>query len=254
MTWLRGLMAICLLSFLGCSNAPSDEHAKRFNEIEDAFADASTPEDYIRVAGDYQKLYEDGATSPAVLFNQGNAFARAERHGNAIACYRQALRLEPTNASISSNLRNSMTVTGATDLPPSWFHRILLWQDAIGYAPKFVLATVVIALASLLALVARRIRSSVAFRLSLIPGILAVVLTASAVFDWYRFEHVQSGTVVEAGVLPRTGNGESYEAAFNQPLAEGAEIVVDEERGDWLRITVPGTGSGWIPRGTTVLY
>lgn len=251
---LRWLSLFCLLSLLGCSTAPTDEHAARFDEIEEAFANASTPEEYIRVAGDYDQLYKDGATSAAVLFNQGNAFARAERHGNAIACYRQALRLDPANESVVANLRNSMRVTGATDAPPDWFRRILLWQDTIGYTAKFLLATTAIVVASLLILIASRSRTVITSRLALLSGILAVVLIASAVFDWYRFECVSSGTIVRTGVVPRTGNGESYEAAFNQALAEGTEFIVDEERGDWLRIRVPSVGTGWIQRGTTVLY
>ena len=245
------LLAVCSS---GCSTAPSDEQLARFNEIEAAFADAATPEEYLRVAGAYGKLYDDGVNSAAVLFNQGNAFARADRHGNAIACYRQAIRLEPGNESIQANLDSSMMATGASENPPDWFCRIVVWQNSIGYGSKFVIATIFVVLTSILAMAARRSAGPLLGRAAVISGLLACVTVSSAVYDWYRFEHQKSGTIVSQDAVPRTGNGSDYEAAFNQPLREGTEFHVEEERGKWVRIAIPGLGRGWLQRDKVVLY
>ncbi|MFK7822452.1 MAG: tetratricopeptide repeat protein [Planctomycetaceae bacterium] len=245
---------IALLALCGCSTAPNADESRLFEQAEVAFASATDSEDYIRVAGTYQQLVEDGVRSPSVFFNQGNAFAKAERYGRAIACYRQAMRLDPTADSVRSNLQTAMRKTGAVQPAGDWLQQVFFWQDWTSYASKFYLATALLSLAACSIVLARRKPGAVASRTAVFLSGLAIIAISSAVYDWYRFERIVSGTVVESNVTPRTGNGENYEPAFNQPLPEGTAVTIAEERGDWLRIFVKGTGNGWIQRDTTVIY
>lgn len=71
------------------------------------FAEADSA--YIK--GEYQKaseLYEDGirlnGVSPEVLYNLGNTYLKLGKEGEARICYERALRLDPGNKTIASNL------------------------------------------------------------------------------------------------------------------------------------------------------
>lgn len=62
-------------------------------------------------AGDYQKAIEcyrqlehDHGTSSALLFNMGQAYTRAGNLGNAMLCYRRALRQNPSNSEARENI------------------------------------------------------------------------------------------------------------------------------------------------------
>ena len=83
---------------------------------------------------------------------------------------------------------------------------------------------------------------------------LTVVLAASAAYDWYRFAHLKHGVVVQAEVVARKGNAESYAPAFTEPLKEGAEFQVLERRGAWLQIQLPAGLAGWVPEAAVTTY
>lgn len=248
-------VVVCIaLTAPGCAEGPSSEQLKSFAEAESAFNAAKSAEDYLRVAGTYEQLREDGVRSAAVLFNQGNAFARAEQHGRAIACYRQALRLQPSNESIRANLMTALSATGAVEPPVGWFRRIVFWHDWLNYQSKFYFASALLVFTSVMLLAAKKARSGLAARVAVGVLMLASIAVMSAAYDWYRFEKVRSGAIAIAGVTPRRGNGSSYEPAFTQPLPEGTEFDVSERRGDWFHITVRRIGSGWVKADEVVIY
>ena len=76
----------------------------------------------------------------------------------------------------------------------------------------------------------------------------------SAAWDWQRYEQTIYGVVVLDAVEARKGNSESYEAAFTEPLSEGSEFVVFEERADWLHIHIPGLDTAWIQSRAAVTW
>jgi len=246
--WLSlSCLSICLT---GCgTNPPADQQAQ-FEAAERAFKDAESSEEYLTVAGTYQQLIDEGLQSASVFFNQGNAFMRADRVGRAIACYRQALRLAPSNTTIRSNLQAALAQTGGSDPPDSVFCKLVFWQNWIGYATKFYLATTLLAMTALL-LVAARIKANRTLRTCGI--VFSTIAIVSAAYDWNRFENRLSGVVI-AETKAFKGNATSYEPAFSTTLAEGVEFTVNEQRGDWVQITIPAVGDGWVPTESVVVY
>ncbi|HEU0039111.1 MAG TPA: tetratricopeptide repeat protein, partial [Verrucomicrobiae bacterium] len=55
---------------------------------------------FAEAASAYEKLVQNGAVSPALCFNLGNAFFKASQVGRAIAAYRQAERLTPRDPDV----------------------------------------------------------------------------------------------------------------------------------------------------------
>ena len=54
------------------------------------------------------------------------------------------------------------------------------------------------------------------------------------------------GVVLADDVVVRKGNSEGFEPRFEQPLHEGVEFRVIEQRPDWLSIELPDGKTGWI--------
>ncbi len=251
MRWmvLAGFFAVAS----GCSNGATNEQQTSFSDAEAAFAAAQSTEDYLRVAGTYQRLLDEGLRSSTVLCNQGNAFMRAEQPGRAIACYRQALRLSPWQSAVRSNLGSALLKTGGSNPPTDWFRRIVFWHDWVGYRGKYFLATFGVLLAAGLLLLAKWRRSSFVQRIGLCVSAFALVCILSALYDWHRFSK-PVGVVVQAETVARTGNGIAYEAAFEEPLREGTELDVLETRGDWLRVELRDRGECWLLSDAVLVY
>lgn len=251
----RGLWSAVFIALIaGCASVPDMEVVQQFQAAQQAFDSAQTEDDFLRAASLYQAILDRGCQSGAVLYNQGNAFVRAGQPGRAIASYRRAQRYRPRDPLLNHNLAFAMQAP-TQDARRSTVEYFLFWQDWISYAAKFQLmaiaglATFAIGVAAI-ALNSRRGLSYVGW----VGLALTVLLTASAAYDWYRFDVLEHGVLVAPDIVARKGNGESYAPAFTQPLSEGTEFLITEQRGDWVSIRLPGDQEGWVRRDDVVLY
>ncbi|QOJ15761.1 MAG: hypothetical protein HRU75_14430 [Planctomycetia bacterium] len=60
-------------------------------------------------------------------------------------------------------------------------------------------------------------------------------------------ERVAPPAIVIEPQLVRTGRGEWYDAMRAAPLPAGSEIVIQEVRAGWVRLSLPAGETGWIP-------
>ncbi|MBN1910525.1 MAG: hypothetical protein JW818_12345 [Pirellulales bacterium] len=240
--------------YLFSTPAVDVEAAHRFQQAQEAFDRATTPDEFTRAASMYQSILDRGVVSGAVLYNQGNAWMRAEQPGRAIAAYHQAVRYRPDDTHLRANLDYALTQCGATAAPKPFGRHLLFWQDWLGYSQKFRLTGAVLAFALLLSLAAVWSRSALLSRSALAAGLLALLLAVSTGYDWWQFDHQQHGVIVADEVIARKGNAMSYEPAFTEPLADGTEFTVADRRGDWLLVRLPGDQEGWIQDKTAVVF
>jgi tetratricopeptide (TPR) repeat protein len=237
----------------GCSRSLDPAAIEQFQRAQDAFDQARSQEDFLRVAALYDQMVASGLRSGAVFYNQGNAYARAGERGRAIASYRQALRYRPRDAQLAANLQ---FVRGANAAEPErpLVEYILFWQDWISYPEKFraVFACAAVALGFGVVGVFAAAQS---WRWLAVAALcVTLVLGLSALYDWYRFEQLKHGVVVRNDVVARKGDAETYEAAFTTPLAEGTEFGVLEQRRDWLRVQLTAATVGWVKVDDVVVY
>ena len=51
----------------------------------------------------------------------------------------------------------------------------------------------------------------------------------------------------EKEVVARKGNSDTYQPAFTQPLTEGTEFELVEQRGSWMLIRLASGEDAWVP-------
>jgi hypothetical protein len=242
-----------LLLLAGCGRPLDLDSARVFQEAEKTFAQAKSPEDYLKAAAMDQEILDRGYVSGAVLYNRGNALMRAGQRGRAVAAYRQARRYMGPDPFLEANLAYALG-----NQPPvrhrSLVEHLLFWQDWISYPAKFQLASCGVGITLALAVAALFLRRRL-LRRAVVAGLaVSLVLIFSAAYDWHRYQWNVHGVIVQKETIVRKGNGESYEPALTTALEEGTEFDLVERRGDWILIRLAGDQEGWLPERAAVLY
>jgi hypothetical protein len=197
---------------------------------------------YSEAINAYDQLLTNGIVTPAVLFNQGNAWLRTDQIGKAIACYAQAQRFQPRDPDITANLR---LARGKVDPPTAprglrpWLQRFTSQEWAIAALTLTWLCGLVLIARELLP----RIRPPTTSLAWLLGG-LSVVVTAGAVAA--GIEERRPFAVVISATPARFGPLEESQTAF--PLPDGAEVMVTDRKDAWVQVRSSSGRSGWIPR------
>jgi tetratricopeptide (TPR) repeat protein len=203
--------------------------------------------DYDGAVDAFSKVVSAGVDDPAVHYNLANSYFKSGRLGFAIFHYRRALSLAPRDADVAANLEyarflavDTLEEGARTDL------RVQSWLDRVSSEEVFRLSAALWILASAAAVLWQIFAQGELFwrRSMMVLAILWAVSFAAAWAVGYR-----ASRVGEAVVLPReaqvlSGPGDSFDTAF--VLHEGAEVVVEGQRGSWTEISLPGDLRGWI--------
>lgn len=248
------IAVFCVVAVVGCGRTVEPAFYAKFQAAQQAFDTASSTQDFLKAAALYQEILDAGVVSGVVLYNQGNAFMRGGQRGRAVACYLQARRYRPRDPYLDANLQSALDEGGLPAPRKPVVEHLLFWLDWISYPDKFALTTYG-GLATLLLAVAGLIRRQRLLNY-LAAATLAVTLAlaVSAVYDWYRFGYLQHGVVIRDQIVARKGNADSYEPAFNKPLAEATQFLLIDRRGTWLLIRLPEAQEGWIQAQDAVLF
>jgi tetratricopeptide (TPR) repeat protein len=246
-------LLLALLLFAGCARGVDLEVAQTFQEAQKTFDQAQSPDDFLRAAGLYQSILDQGIVSGAVLYNQGNAYMKAGQRGRAIAAYRKASRYRPRDPYLEANLQFALGADNPAGRRPM-IEYVLFWQDWLSYPEKFRLTAALALVTFALGVVARFRHRRLLGRVALVGLALTLLFSFSAGYDWYRFEKLVHGVIVEQEVIARKGNATTYEPAFTEPLTEGTEFRLIERRGAWSLVRLPAGEEGWVENEAIVLY
>ena len=239
--WRAGFLGLALALGLVASGRAAEGLEAGFNQANQLYEKGN----YAAAAAAYQKLAAGGRVSAALLFNEGNAWFKAGKMGQAIAAYREAGELAPRDPDIRANLRFAREQVKSSKPPIStkWLRwsRFLTLNE---WSATFALATA----AWFVLLILRTARpawkaalggyTAAAGLLSLgFAGTLAVAA---------RLDLVERTVVV---ILPeavvRHGPVEESQSYFTAP--DGAELLLVDERGDWVEVADGAGRVGWVP-------
>ena len=200
----------------------------------------------------YEELVARGVRSGALYYNLGNAYFKLGELGRAILNYRRALRVDPGDGDIESNLKLARDMTIDRLEPPekglvsslSSPSRRLLTQDQTA-----VTALVFCAALVLLLLGAAFVRGATARRAvrngAFVAGGLMLLSLAALAGHVLGVDDESDAVVVESEVDLKSGPGAQYVSEVT--LHSGAEVTTIESRGAWTRLALPvGELQGWV--------
>lgn len=260
---VRSLLLIAALAWVAApvhaSETPQETLATAQQRYDEATALQPTDAAAARVKFEaaeqgFQRLVDGGAVNGPLLYNLGNTQLQQGRIGAAIANYLRAQRLMPGDPRLQANLAHARAqvkdrmdagggllyedVAGWWHLMPQpvrWWLGLLLWLGAWA-----LLVTRLLAPASPSA--HARLTPAMAWTAVVVGGVLLATVAADTLAPVLR----PQGVTLVDGVELRKGNGEGFQKAIEQPLSQGVEFRVIDERPGWLQIVLPDGKGGWI--------
>lgn len=228
---------------------PTDIQASEWTEAEQTFSEAqqaqagsaSSKALYMKAALAFETESTNPAHSGSAWYNAGNAWFQAGAMGRAIAAYRQAALHSPFDQKISENLAAARAMTlneiPVADTNWNWQNVPLAWLKV-----PLVLMNGVFWCILALAFLYRKRRWTA---LSIVSGSCVLFLLSAYLQKSLAAE--QAGVVIVDSALAKKGPDYSYAYAFNEPLHDGLEFILIEQRADWSRIKMSDGRQCWLP-------
>jgi len=229
--------SLCVLLFAAkvfAADVSTDFSAANELYAEGKFADSATA---------YEKILRSGATSPALLFNAGNAEFKAGHLGRAISAYRRAELLAPRDSEIRANLAFVHNqVQGATARESFWQN----WLGNLSLNEWTIFATIAFWLTFIL-LAAKQLRPALAEKLKSATWVFAVLtIFSGTILGVQAANHFskQTAVVIPAQATARSGPFDDAQSAFT--ARDGAELSVLDRRDDWVQVADGSGKTGWL--------
>lgn len=242
---MAGMLAFLLLALAPvCSRAElaaaAFESANKLYE-EGKFAEA---------AAAYEKLAPPGQTSAALCFNLGNACFKSGQIGRAIAAYRQAEQLTPRDPDLRANLQFARNQVQAPTLSPGrwqrWLGRLTLNEWTLLAAAAVWLWLLLLAILQWRPALRPALRGYV-LSLTILAALLCVCVFAA--LRQTRF--TRTAIVITRDAVVRYGPLAESPAAFT--VHDGTELLILDQKDDWLQVSAGPRKTGWLRRDQTLV-
>ncbi len=212
---------------------------------------------YEKAAALMRRIVEDHhIVNGKLLYNIGNAYLLSGKTGMAILFYKCASYLMPRNPQLQHNLETARRRCREKAAPPSLNRAarlLLFWHYDFPARLKLPVGIFLLNTGILLSLLLmwRSIPYAETARWIMLSA--AMVLIGSSLLELHERRHTVEGVIVAREVIARKGDSLSYSPAFEQPLCEGVEFTLLEERRGWLHIQLADGKTCWVPRSSAVL-
>jgi tetratricopeptide (TPR) repeat protein len=244
--WARGpRMLLCAALLLLTLLVPAWAQASLADAAFDSANKLYEQGKFAEAAAAYEKLLQGGQTSLALSFNFGNALFKSGHAGRAIAAYRQAEQLAPRDPDLRANLQFARNQVQGPTLTPTRWQR---WLGRLTLNEWAVLTTASLWLFLLLLTLLQwrpRLKPSLrAYAITLAVLVVLFGLCTAAAFRQTRLTRIAVVTAPEAtahyGPLAESPN------AFT--VHDGAELLVLDQKDEWLQVSAGPRRTGWLKR------
>jgi tetratricopeptide (TPR) repeat protein len=208
--------------------------------------------DYADAVAAFEKVLSEGVDDAVVHYDLGNAYFKSGKLGLAIYHYRRAHALAPRDDDVIANLDYArfLALDRIEGEDTRTDRRVEGWLDRITPDEAFRVAMLFWILAGAAAVAWQWTpRGGAAWRRA--ASTLLAMWVLAFVGAWAverRAAAVSEAVVIADTADVRNGPGATFATAF--VLHEGAEAVVEGERGGWVEISLPGELRGWIQAGS----
>lgn len=249
---LGGLLPLLLLAL---ALAPRPAHAA--DDTLQRMADAAAryeAGDFQAAAGIWESLAREGVEDSHLWYNLGNAYYQQGDLGRAILDYRRAQRLAPRDSEVRDNLAlarsrrpdgdTRSTGGGAWSGAWRWLRQHVSPGELAALGLVLLWLGTALLLLGLLRIVAWRRLRVVLIALAVLLPLVSVAAWAVEWTDWSGREAV----LLSPTVSVTSGPGTDFLTLFE--IHAGAELRIDETRGNWVRVHLGDELEGWIPQGS----
>jgi tetratricopeptide (TPR) repeat protein len=210
---------------------------------------------YEKAIGEYEKLLQRGYRGGNLFYNLGNAYFKLDQKGRAILYYKKALKLQPRDQDIKSNIDFALSLVedNIKPSPRSWAAN--QWNKLVSSFNMRELAIAAVVMFWLLFAVlivfvyANRWRR-ILLRVAGILLVLFFVVVAGALSRAY-LDGEKEAVVLTKEVKVHYGPSADDVVAFI--LHEGAVVRVENVKADWYLIGLPDGKSGWLKKSSCEL-
>ncbi len=270
----RVLLSTLLLSVwaspvMAQTEARSKSRSQLMLELSDAIRSFDRGSELLRTAPEealaafreahdkFHAVASAGIENGQLYYDLGNTHLRLGEIGAAIADYRRARRLIPGDERLTANLRFARSLrrdniedSGKRTLIKTLF----VWHRSLPFRTRKTIALVAYGLFWLALLIRLAPRSPALGYAVLICLAGWLSFGVSVGVDLYSQRRLTEGVLVRNQVVVRKGNGEGYEPQYKQPLHEGVEFTVVEQRRGWIEIELRDGSRGWVRQRDVELF
>ena len=226
---------------------PADDAAAMWEAANAAYVNGESK----RAADGYAAILEGGVHSAELYYNMGNAHFKSGRIGQAILCYRRALRLAPGNDDIRYNLEVAGENTkDSIEAVPEFF--LTTWMRAVRNTMSST-AWTVLSLAALAAMLALAMVYLLASRLTArktgfygMAAMLVLFVAATSFAAAGRREAVERSEAVVMSPSVSVKSSPDNSATDLFVLHEGTAVRVTGSLDEWCEIVIADGKKGWV--------
>lgn len=242
------LIVISLIPvFIFISHVMASDYSEDFQKANGLYKE----NDFTGAIKIYEKLLRDGAISPSLYYNLGNAYFKSGSNGRAILYYEKAMKLNPRDKEIKSNLNyvRSLTADKQFDSNNGFTDFFLSGLDGFFTINELTLIAIVFYILITVTVIIYIFtdRYNIKFYIKIVASFLIFFSLFFSYFLSVRIYHNEfnlRAIVMSLEEKARSGPGENYTEVFT--IHEGSWIYLRQKQGDWSQITLPGGYTGWI--------
>lgn len=269
MSTIKKILIVCL--FLLTATAPVEAKLPKeqvyalYNQANEIFRQANSTKDldqaerlYEKAILNFEKIIDQGQVENAMLYyNLANSYFLTGRLGKAILNYRKATKIDDSDENIRKNLAFARSKR-IDKIPVKTEKRVLqtlfFWHYDFYLKTKLLLTCIFFGIICICTTAAIWFGRSTTWTISaVICGILMLCFLTSVALEHKMQASKVYGVITAKEVIARQGDGENYTPSFKEPLHEGTEFDLLENRPGWFHIKLSDDSDGWIPKISAAL-
>ena len=199
----------------------------------------------------YEKIFATDMESVPLYYNMGNTYYKMREYPMAIYCYEKALKLDPSNEEVQTNLQiaNLAIVDKIEPVPQSFIVRWWRSLRAMCSSDTWAWCSVVLFALSLVGVfLFLRSRSVGLRKLGFFSGIVFLVAFGLSVVFAAQLKHdantQDQAIVMTPTVTVKSSPNEDSVDLF--VLHEGTKVTILEESNGWNKVRIANGSVGWL--------
>lgn len=264
---LKKILTICLFLLTATAEAKllKEQASELYNQANEHFRQANltrAPDQagrlYEKAILNFEKIINQGQIENARLYyNLANSYFLQGQLGKAILNYRRAEKIDNSDEDIQKNLafaRSKRIDKIAVKTEKRILQTLFFWHYDFSLKVKFLLTCIFFGIICVSITVIVWFGRSKAWMMSaVVCGILTFCFLISVVVERRTSMNKICGVIIDSEVVARQGDGVNYSPSFKEPLHQGTEFDLLEERPGWFHIKLSDGSDGWITEDSAEL-